>query len=128
MDGLYSLIYLAICLCRSVTKVSICTELFVRNLRACTKPLCSMCMLDFTSLLCHYIHMYTQLKRLGMLNVYIILTCTSSICMTLLVLRSMMPYDPYLAECPGLSALPSIVMGPLAAHLDKSLDCFSVQT
>ena len=41
---------------------------------------------------------------------------------TLLLLRSMIPYEPYLAECPGLSALPSppIVRGPLDTHSDKS--------
>ena len=28
-------------------------------------------------------------------------------CNTLLVFKSIIPYDPYLAECPGLSARPS---------------------
>ena len=34
----------------------------------------------------------------------------------------MIPYEPHLAECPGLSALPSppIVSGPLDTDSDKS--------
>ena len=49
----------------------------------------------------------------------------------LLVLNSMMPYEPYFAECPGLSAIPSL---PIAsgesrdAHSAKRFSYLSFQT
>ena len=52
-------------------------------------------------------------------------------CKILFVLRSMMPYEPYFAECPGLSALPSppIVRGESRdAHSAKSCSCLCFQT
>ena len=41
-------------------------------------------------------------------------------CKTLLVFKSMIPYEPYLAECPGLSACPS---PPMEREVPWALQC-----
>ena len=121
MSGCVSLMYLVICLCWSVISVPTSMEFSSKKSRALTGPLCSIALLDLTSLLCNATKNYMKM-------LFAAITCTSSMCMTLFVLILIITYEPYLAEWLGLSALPSppITIGDI--HLDNNVCCERLHT
>ena len=100
-------------LCLSVTSVPMLSPRAYRNIMQRMNPSFSMALLLPTSLLCNIKYMHEYILHLFKLNssmssmVYITLTCTSSVCRTWFLSRSIMVYDPNLAEKPGVSARPS---------------------